>query len=131
MYYSQLLITRTVYWNKKKVRVSGIRVIGGLKQVTKNKKICKRMGRECKYQAHFTSRAAKDVEWYFEKGIKLVTKAWLIHRDRPWIWTGITIEKAKTKNWNSCFEINSMFLTCYWAGKFKLSVGQVTEGKRQ
>ena len=28
------------------------------------------MGRECKYQAHFTSRAAKDVEWYFEKGIK-------------------------------------------------------------
>lgn len=28
------------------------------------------MGRECKYQAHFTSRAAKDVKQYFEKGIK-------------------------------------------------------------
>ena len=28
------------------------------------------MRRECKYQAHFTSRAAKDEERYVEKGIK-------------------------------------------------------------
>ena len=62
MYYSQLLITQTVYGNQKRFQLLGVQVTAGSRQVTKNKKICKRMGRECKYQAHFTSRAVKDVE---------------------------------------------------------------------
>ena len=41
-----------------------------IKQITGNKEISKCVGIECKYHAHLTSRAARDIIWYIEKGIK-------------------------------------------------------------
>ena len=40
--------------------LSGGRVIRSSKLITRNKQISKWMVRECKYHAHFTSRAARD-----------------------------------------------------------------------
>ena len=57
--YSRLPITRA-----KDFEIAGVRVIGISKQLTGNKQISKcRMGRECKYHAHFTSRAARDIDY--------------------------------------------------------------------
>ena len=43
-----------------------VRVIGSLKQIAGNKKISLWIGRECKYNAHFTARAARDTDRCFE-----------------------------------------------------------------
>ena len=58
--------------------------------IRSSKQISNKKGRESKYHEHF-------------------------HGDGHWIWTGVT-RKVKTRNWHSCFEINSLFWTsvqCY------------------
>ena len=57
--------------NRKNFEIAGVRAVGISNQLTGNKQISKcRMGRECNYHAHFTSRATRDIGKYFEKGIK-------------------------------------------------------------
>jgi len=72
-----------------------VRVIGSSKQITGNKEISKWMGRKCKYHAHFTSRAARNKDWYAG-----------MDTDLNW-----SDQKVKPKNWHGCFELNSVFRT--------------------
>ena len=50
-----------------------------------------------------SSRAARDIDWYFEKGFKHRKLFINIH--------GHCDKKVKTKNFHGCFEINSLFRT--------------------
>ena len=77
------------------------------------------MARDCKYHAHFTSGAARDIDWYFIKGIKeqslINEQGWTLNLS----WSDI---KVGTKNRHGCFEINLVFRTllylffptCHW-----------------
>ena len=77
------------------------------------------MARECKCHAHFTSTAARDIDWYFIKGIKeqsLINKQ---GRTLNLSWSDI---KVGTKNQHGCFEI----IQCFglWYTYFcRLSIG--------
>ena len=81
------------------------------------------MGRECKYHAHFTPRAARDIDW-------LSNKPWLINNKKNLTkYTGMDTEfelqwqKSKDKYWQGCFEIDSMFRTsvhCFFSNRNEL-----------
>ena len=60
------------------------------RQTTGNRERSKWMGRECKYHALSTSKAAlDDIKIVILKN-ELSNKCWLIYRDGNWIWSGVT-----------------------------------------
>ena len=60
------------------------------RQITGNRERSKWIGRECKYHALSTSKAAlDDIKIVILKN-ELSSKCWLIYRDGNWIWSGVT-----------------------------------------
>ena len=70
------------------------------------------MGRKFKYHAHFTSRAARNIDWYFKKGMKhqslINILRWKLHLNRT-EWQKSKKRRIYTKN--SCFDF--FFLVCF------------------
>ena len=66
------------------------------------------MGKERKYHAYFTSKAARNKDWYCEQGILKATTLDMTQGNGQWIWTGVTKNKGGQKidtvvfNWIEC-----------------------------
>ena len=69
------------------------------------------MGRECNYHTHFTSRAARDIDWLSNKPWLIYNKKNLTKHTRMDTEFELQWQKSKDKHWQECFEIDSMFRT--------------------
>ena len=72
------------------------------------------MGKECKCHAYFTSKAARNKDWYCEQGIKQQRLIWHRGMDTEFEWQKIKADKKMTRLFSIEFNVLDFSTPCFF-----------------